>query len=443
MPSSVRLLPLAFLGTALPLVAQGPSSLPPVRPLGAVTHVSPAGLLGSVSSVRPLGGGRLLVNDIVRRRVVLLDSTFRELAVVADTTPATANAYSGRVAGLIPYAGDSTLFIDPGSLSMLVIAPSGEVARVMAVPRPNDAPFMVGGPFGTPGFDPAGRIVYRGFARPAFRGGPPQPGQPMQVPELPDSAPILRVALATRTLDTIAHFKVPRPSASVRQDERGGMQVTMRQHPLPVVDDWALLPDGTLAIVRGADYRVEYVAPDGARTGGAKIPFEWQRLSDDDKARVVDSAKKAMDAARASAGTQTVTVGGPAGGAAPAGGGQVMMFRFEGGPQGPGAGGPPRGGAPTSMPMPTIEMVPPSELPDYRPAFQAGAVKADPQGNLWVRTTRASTAGPIYDVIGRDGTLRERVQLPANRVLAGFGAGVAYLGVRDESGARLEVARLR
>ena len=40
---------------------------------------------------------------------------------MADTTSATANAYSSRAGGLIPWKGDSTLFVDPLSLSMLVI----------------------------------------------------------------------------------------------------------------------------------------------------------------------------------------------------------------------------------------------------------------------------------------------------------------------------------
>lgn len=437
-------------GLASPSAAQ---SLPPVRPLGPVTHVSPADLLGSVSVVRPLPGGRVLVNDLVRRQLVLLDSTFAREAIVADTTAATANAYGGRTAGLIAYRGDSSLFIDPASLSMLVIDGAGKVTRVMAVPRPNDAPFMVGGPFGTPGFDSKGRIVYRGFTRPNM----PPPGDRaaggFRIPEQPDSAPILRVALDTRVLDTASFFKIPKTSANVTQNDRGQMSVTMVMNPMPVVDDWTLLPDGTLAVVRGADYHVDWLAPDGSRTSTPKIPFEWQRMTDEAKATFLDSAKTAMEATRAramasGANQAVVTAGGPAGapaaGGAP-GGGVVMRFEMSG----PGGGGPPPGGAApaaggaTTMSMPSINMVKPSELPDYRPAFGTGATRADLDGNLWIRTSKVHNGGPVYDVVNRSGALVDRVAFPYGRVIAGFGPGIVYMGVRDDTGARLERARIR
>ena len=117
--------------------------------------------MGAVAAVQPLPGGRLLVNDPIKRRVVLLDSSLKQLAVVADTTAATRNAYGARDGGLIPFRGDSALFVDPTSLSMLVIDPAGKIARVMAAPRANDVIFLLGGPMGNPGFDAKGRLVYR------------------------------------------------------------------------------------------------------------------------------------------------------------------------------------------------------------------------------------------------------------------------------------------
>lgn len=415
-------------------------SLPPVRALGPVVRVSPADELGSVSSVRPLPGGRVLVNDIVRRQLVMLDSTFAREAIVADTTPATANAYGSRAAGLIPYRGDSSLFIDPGSLSMLVIDPVGKVARVMAVPRPNDAQFMVGGPFGTPGFDSKGRIVYRGFSRPNMPaqgagGGPGSPG--FRMPDQPDSAPILRVALDTRALDTAGYFKIPRTSATVTQNDKGQMSISMVMNPMPVVDDWTLLPDGTMAVVRGSDYHIDWLAPDGSRTSTPKIPFEWQRMSDEAKVTFLDSAKTAMEAARARA---TATGGGPVVAGGPAGGGGPVTMRFEVS----GGGGPaPGGGNPMSIAAPSVNMVKPSELPDYRPAFGTGATRADLDGNLWIRTSKVANGGPVYDVVNRSGALIDRVSFPFGRVIAGFGPGVVYMGVRDDKGARLEIARMR
>ena len=428
--------------------ALGAQSLPPVRPLGAVIRVSPTGEMGSVSAVRPLPGGRVLVNDILRRQLLLLDSTFAKEGVIADTTAATGNAYSSRAAGMIPFRGDSTLFIDPTSLSMLVLDGAGKVARVMAVPRPNDAQFMVGGPFGTPGFDSKGRIVYRGFSRPNLP-PPPPAGSPAgtmpRIPEQPDSAPILRVALDTRALDTASFFKIPKTRVSMTQNDRGQMSVSM-MNPMPVVDDWTLLPDGTLAVVRGTDYHIDWLAPDGARTSTPKIPFDWQRLTEEAKTAFVDSAKTAMETQRArtiSVGGGNVSISGPPGGGP--GGGEMTMMRVEIG----GAGGPPRPAAAasgnTGVPPapPPINMVPITEIPDYRPAFGTGAVRADLDGNLWIRTSKVANGGPVYDVVNRSGVLVDRVAFPFGRVIAGFGPGVVYMGVRDGNGARLELARMR
>ena len=135
-------------------------SLPPVRQLGPVIGVAKEPL-GAVSSVRHLPDGRVLVNDIIGRRVIMFDSSLATATVIADTTSVTANAYGTRPGGLIAYHGDSTLFIDPALLSMLLIDASGKIVRVMSAPRANDVGFLLGGPFGNPGFDPKGRLIYR------------------------------------------------------------------------------------------------------------------------------------------------------------------------------------------------------------------------------------------------------------------------------------------
>jgi hypothetical protein len=103
-----------------------------------------------------------------------------------------------------------------------------------------------------------------------------------------------------------------------------------------------------------------------------------------------------------------------------------------------GAGG---GGLPQGL---QINMVEPSELPDYRPAFTPGSTRVDRDGNLWVRTSQNVDGRPVYNVINRKGELVDRVQLPQNRTLAGFGEnGVVYLAVRDAGAAHLEVAHIR
>ena len=448
-------LPLALLLAAAPLVHA--QELPPVRALPPVVARS-SEAMGSVSVTYELPGGKVLANDILKRRILLFDSTLTSVTVVADSTSSTANAYGVRPGGLLPFRGDSALFVDPASLSMLVIDPAGKIARVMSAPRPNEVIYLIGGPNGTPGFDAKGRLVYRGFARgPAPDPKAPPPSGPMdfRMPPQPDSAPIVRFNLESRTLDTAAFFKIEKRNMQVTQMANGGISMTTTMNPAPVVDDWALLSDGTIAIVRGSDYHVEWVSSDGSRLVSGKIPYEWQRLDDDAKTALLDSARAAIEKQRELA-RQNAERGGGAGapvavGPGGGGGGDVMvvgamrMGRGGDAPP-PGRGGAPAGGPPAGFQIPPVSMVPASDLPDYRPAFGPGSSRGDLDGNLWIRTTSpVGKEGPIYFVIDRKGEVIDRVQLPQGRLLAGFGkGGVLYLATRDADGnARIERARLK
>lgn len=434
--------------SALAGVAGAQQALPPVHPLGPIEHLSKT-TLKAVSEVRELPDRRVLVNDIVDHRVLLLDSTLTNATPIADSTAGTGNAYGNMPGGLIAYRGDSTLFIDPASLSMLVLDGSGKVGRVMAVPRPDEATFLIGGPFGEPGFDPSGRLVYRGSER--LMQGPPK-GVDLKtfVPQFPDSAPIIRVNLATRAQDTVAFFKLPPTKMAITRSENG-FSASSIVNPMPIVDSWALLPDGTIAVVRGHDFHVDWYHPDGTKTSTDKIPFDWQRLTDSLKAFVLDSAKQvmekqrderiaALDSTRKLSGGRTEISAGPPGGGM--GGGQVVIMMRKGG-GGDGGAPPMRGGSTPRLTLPPLQFVQPYELPDYRPAFASGAARCDASGNLWVRTSEANEGRPIYDVINEKGILIDRVELPRFRTVAGFGRGVIYMGVADSTGAvHLERARI-
>ena len=423
------------------------SSLPPVRQLGPVTAVSKDSL-AAVSGIRTLPNGRVLVNDIVGRRVMLFDSTLSLVTVVADTTSATANAYGVRPGGLIAYHGDSTLFVDPASLSMLLLDANGKIARVMSAPRAQDIGFLIGGPFGAAGFDPSGKLVYRAppnFA--AFARGPGANGLP-PIPAIPESAAIVRFDLASRKLDTATFFKTPKIVMNVTRTNDGNVRVLPQVNPLPQGDDWALLPDGTIALVRTRDYHVDFLSPDGKLSSAPKISYPWERLTDSAKVAFIDSARVAIEKARVSGqfgfglgggGGVQVTVGGPGGAAGggarsgPDGANRTTVTTTAGPPTGPGG-----------AQLPPLQMIAPTDLPDYKPAFLPGSTRVDAEGNLWVRTTQNIDGRPVYNIISRKGELVDRVQLPANRTLVGFGeGGVVYVAVRDNGVVRLERARVR
>ncbi|MGI9043472.1 MAG: hypothetical protein ACR2GK_05020 [Gemmatimonadaceae bacterium] len=420
---------------------------PPVRQLGAVTARS-AETFTSVAGVRALSNGSVLVNDVAGRRVIQFDAALGSFKIVADSTSATANAYGGRTGSLLAYRGDSSIFVDPSSVSMLIVDPDGKVARVMAIPRAEDAG-TIGSPMGNAAFDESGRLIYRASPALHMGGGADRvriqatPGVartgPPPMPDIPDSAFIFSVDLATRKVDTVGYIRTPKVKLDMQQTENGFRMQSML-NPLPVVDDWAVLPDGSVAIVRGRDYHVDFIARDGSTTSGAKIPFDWQRLTDEDKVAFLDSVKAARERLGANAPVPAAGAG-AAPGMGGGGGPQVMVFsQTTGGPP-PGGRGAVRAGAGNMQSE--LVYVPASDLPDYKPPFFAGSTRADTEGNLWIRTipTSAIPGGPVYDVINRQGNIVERVQVPENRSIIGFGPdGAVYLLHRDGSTSALERA---
>ena len=408
-------------------------ALPPVRPLGPVLAIS-SEPFAAISQVRSLPGGRVIVNDNTGRRVVLFDPTFKTFTVVADTTGATNHAYGSSLGGLISYRGDSTLFVDPQMLSMFVIDPDGKIVRTMAVPQPNEVPFLIGGPYGTPGVDAQGRLVYKarvgGFVKIMPRTVPGQPPPP----DVPDSGMVVRFDLSTRSVDTVAKFIVPTFVVHRSVVERWVTSIRI-VNPLPWTDDWALLADGTVAIVHGREYRVDFFDASGKMTSPAKLPFDWQKLGDADKQAIIDSTRAAIDAADSAAARPT---------AAQRSADSSRTVRRMAAPEQTIAPRTGTSGGPMANLTSLTEVITLDEMPDYRPPFRLAAVRGDLDGNLWIRTTKMVNGGAVYDVINRQGVLTDRIQVPPGRVIAGFGpGGVVYMGVLDGTIARLERARVR
>jgi hypothetical protein len=188
-----------------------------------------------------------------------------------------------------------------------------------------------------------------------------------------------------------------------------------------MIDGWSMMPDGTLAVVRGRDYHVDWLGADGRWVSSPKIPFAWQRLDDARKMAIIDSSEKAQQ-------VQSELMNRGRGG----GGG-------SGGRGGGGRGG--RGGTPIPAVTVRAEL---SDVPDYARPFDGGAVIADLDNDLWIRTTTRVDGRPVYDIVNRRGEVIDRVQLPPLRTIAGFGPGVIYTAVQDATGnVHLERIRIR
>lgn len=323
-----------------------------------------------------------------------------------------------------------------------------------------------GGGFGGGGFGGGGG--QGGFGGPGGRGFNPQ--------NQPDSVPIVRVNFDTRKADTVTFVKVPKNETQMTRGDDGQTRITVKVNPLPQADDWALLSDGTVAVIRVLDYHVDYYTPEGKHIVGERLPYDWKQIPEEDKIKFVDSLKTIAKTANERAGSNN---------------GPMRM---------------------------TFEPIAVERFPDYFPPVRQGASIADRNGNLWIIPSTSTLAsqlatqmqqqmgrgmgggpgGPpgggapptgaagagaagaaggqggrgerggrggdaggmgaamgllgamanqppiVYDVVSREGKLVERVKLPAGRQIAGFGAnGLIYLQAREGREMHLEVVKIK
>lgn len=333
---------------------------------------------------RELPDGRVVVLDISEQRLVVLD------AKLANAKPL---SRTGSGPGeflwpifLIRALGDSLLLGDLGNQRLLVIDPGGKMSGQKRI---GNGAVSIGSQAlytGTPVSDPLGRIVYQGANM--------KVSPTMQV-TTDSTAPILRLNLATDATDTLAYVRVSAPGMKMSGDpsDMASMKMSVVVDPFPTIDDWALLSDGTLAVIRGSDYHIDWIAPDGKKTSSAPMPYIRVPLTDSVKQHYVDAMKKADVVVR------------------------ERMAKM-----------------PAGMARPVIAQTPPDKWPEFLPALSARLAMAAPNGTLWLvaKPVKGQSSPPYaYDVIDRRGVVVEHVALPPKRIVVGFGRNSVYLMVQD------------
>lgn len=347
----------------------------------------------SISGVRELRDGRVLVADARDRTLQIVD---------LKTGAATPVGHEGSGPGeyslpmrLYGLPGDTSLIFDAGNQRYLTIDPDGKAGkdfRLEAEPaRGGGRGRIVMGGLAIPrGVDARGDIFYEG---PPFALGPDGPVSA-------DSVPILRYRRSTGRVDTLAYSHPAKNSASV-SGGRGNMTVRIGgANPLLPRDDWAALPDGRVAVVRGADYHVDvYGGPRVVK--GPAVPYNTIKVDGAVKQMVEDARAKG----RRNAVSMTVNSGS---------GGTQRATQIGG------------AGLPPAEPL--------TDWPDMMPAFLAantlpgGGVVARPNGELWVPIVqRPGFTAIVYDVFDASGKVIGRVALPPATRLVGFGNGTVYV----------------
>lgn len=253
--------------------------------------------VGYPSGMKQFADGRLIVNDVIRQRLIVFDPSLANFTVSADSGGTGSGLYprSFGVTTIFSYLGDSALFPDVANAGFTMIEPNGKFGRAIAHPRPMDLRGLSQPFSGQPAFDPRGRFIYRSLAvsrppaAPASGAAPPLRTR--------DTTWIVRADFDLRTVDTLAQITLPIPLRPVlTRDDKGVASATLLVNPVPLSpDEWVVTSDGSIAVVRAHDYHIDWIYSDGTQASTPKMPFDWRRLTDADKQAKIDSVQHVID----------------------------------------------------------------------------------------------------------------------------------------------------
>jgi hypothetical protein len=370
---------IALLGA---VVAPAEGQITPVRTL-AEAEVLYEGRYTSLVGVRELSDGRVIAVDANERRILLFDPNGLLLTDIGRVGQGPKEFQQPTSVFALPV--DRTAVLD-GPGRFLVVTISGQIEEDELDPRPRS-----GRGCGTSavGYPPQAKLV-DSIGNYYTQAAPIAVSTSGQL-SIADSAAIERWTDSTCGRDTVGFVPNPVGEDAILVAE----SFVVRDGPSPVVafetrTQWAVAPDGRVAIVHPAPYRVDMIDADGRWRRGSVIRFQSIR---------VDAAIK--DAWRDEMQSPTIVRSGTRDGASSA--------RYESRP-----------------------LVEPDEWPESLPPFLDHAVAFDTNGHLWVRRLSREADPTKYDVIDEIGRVTLTVSLPNDSRVLGFGTRSVYLVRKDE-----------
>lgn len=408
------------MGLSATAIAHGQAAAPAI-PVVALPDAAARSteLFGAIGSVRELPGGNVLVDDAARKQIKLLSATLATTSTLKDTVRGEPNWYGPRIMPLIPFLGDSTLFPEIMNRVVNVFDPQGRLTRSLAMPNPIDVAFLR-----RAYADDKGRVLFGGEPRTLSE-------EIGKQPVVADSMPVIRADFAARRNDTLGYLARPLIAANATNPVgNGAILAYFNPDPLATTDEWTVISDGSLALIRGHDYHIDWIRSDGTKESTPKMPFDWRQLSEADKAKMLDSA----EALRAMSARSNTLVNGIE---------KLVPWKGTGANQDASRGTArypqldttgalrSRNNGNTELlvfknPRPSIDRV-----YDYYPPMRSDAALADMDNHLWIlpTTSKQSQHGElVYDIVNTKGALFQRVRVPMGRYIVGFGRnGTVYL----------------
>ncbi len=259
---------LALLG-APRLLAQRPAALKLGAPAGTLTEE-----FVFVSSVRELSDGRALITDGRERRIVVAD--FRTGRVAPVGRQGKGPGEDTFVAPVHAISGDSSIMADLLQRRVLLLAGDSIVGQLS-----QDHPAVLATRGSFTGADARGHLL-------AVRAEEPPIG--VTITDITDSASVLLVRRSDGGADTVARLR-PRPRRIEQRANAEGRVTFSSTMPTGVLqsEEQALLfADGTLAVARLEPFRVDWRAPNGTWTRGARLPVPPIRVDARERAAFME-----------------------------------------------------------------------------------------------------------------------------------------------------------
>lgn len=332
------------------------------------TAIPLSAAVATISGVRELRDGRLLLSDAKKAAVFVVDTKGTMTQVGSAGGDETQYAQPG---GFYGAPGDSAFLLDRALAKVLVIAPNGTIGGSRSIKRR--------GVSGSSDEDvDRQRVDARGLAyftlRPPF--GFTRPGGTVI-----DTTALVRFDAARQHADTVALLRGLEARVTQANEH---MQITQAVTGSPA-DEWGVAADGRVAVVHATPYRVDWVGTDGRVARGPVYAVPAIAYTAAEKDSIIAKSK-------ANAPTAGVTSAGSSSSAA-----DERKYYFA----------------------------------DAKAPFAPTDVMVSPQGMVWVaRTQPFGSTGTTYDVFNAQGERVDRVLLAGHARVVGFGGSSVYVVVR-------------
>lgn len=364
---------------ALPAAAQQRAGAVPERRLTTAEARFPHAF-SSIRGLRELDDGRVMVADGIDEVVMIADLKTGRGDTLGRVGQGPGEYKSPDALFALP--GGGTLLVDLGNGRLNYLGPDGKYRESAPIAQGNMPRLSIIIPRGV---DAAGRLYF-------------QPAMGGMRGEAPDSGSVVRWNRTQAAFDTVAKVKLP----EMKTESSGTPNnQTMRQRPrpFPVQDSWNVGPNGQVAIVRGREYRVDWMTADGRLIRGRPVAVRPVPIRDADKREWVAEQANGL---RVSMENRN---------------GQMSMSFGRGG----------RADADAEE----DDAIAATDWPAAKPPFSG--VWVSPAGEAWVERSVPAGSPRMMDVFDAAGALKTRITLPAGRRLVGFGNGVIYLRHSDEN----------